>query len=287
VAGLALVGAAAAARAWRAVWIWRAVAAVCLAIYLCTSLPAAWAIARWHHDRGVRVEDLVLGVADIHQAQPAKIILLDGIDSDLFWSGIVDLPFRAVEIPHVYLAPGSEERIQAPADVTIKYVLPQALALRALQDGRAVVYQAAGRVDGLALRNVTGSFTSMAQALWKPEIPRFVNLGDTAFAEYVGGGWDECAHGYRLLRRAATVRVRGPRGPDGRLYIGVFRTADFYLGVRVDGAELDAQVTQRGGELTELDVRLPGALIGKPEIEVTFLNANPEPLKFGYVEMRP
>jgi hypothetical protein len=287
VAGLALLGAAAIARVWSATRIWRAAVAVCLAIYLGTSLPAAWAIARWHHDRGVRVEDLVLGVADIHQALPAKIILLDGIDSDLFWSGIVDLPFRAMEIAHVYLAPGSEERIQAPADLAIKYGLPQALALRALQDGRAVVYQAADRVDGPVLRNVTGSFTSMAQALWKPETPRFINLGDTLFAEYAGGGWDECAHGYRLLRRSATVRVRGPRGPDGRLYIGVFRTADFHLGVRVDGAELDAHVTQRGGELTELDVRLPGALIGRPEIEVAFLNANPEPLKFGYVEMRP
>jgi len=151
VAGLALVGASAIAYAWRAKWPWKAVAVMCVALYLATSLPAAWRVANWHHDRGVRVEDLVLGVADIHQAQPGKIILLDGIDSDLFWSGIVDVPFRAMEIPHVYLAPGSETRIQAPAGLVVKYVLPQALTLRALQDGRAVVYQ----VDGPALRNVS------------------------------------------------------------------------------------------------------------------------------------
>jgi hypothetical protein len=45
-------------------------------------------------------------------------------------------------------------------------------------------------------------------------------------------------------------------------------------------------VTQRSGELTELGVRLPAALIGKPEIEITLTNGNPEPLKFGFLEIR-
>lgn len=283
--GLALLGASAIAYAWRSKWMWRAVGAACVAIYLTVSLPVAWKTARWHHERGARVEDLVLGVADIHEAQPGKIILLDGIDSDLFWSGIVDLPFRAMEIPHVYLAPGSEARIQAPADLAVKYVLPQTLALRALRDGRAVVYQ----VDGPALRNVTAQYRAMAEARWRPETPRFINLGDTAFAEYAGAGWDECTDGYRgctMLRRVATVRVGGPHEPDDRLYIGVFRTSDFHLGVRVDGVDLTAEVMQRGGELTELGVRLPAALIGKPEIKVTLSNGEPEPLKFGFVEIR-
>jgi len=285
VAGLAIMGGSAIAWAWRSIWIWRAAAAACVAIYLGTSLPAAWTIARWHHDRGVRVEDLVLGVADIHEAQPGKIILLDGIDSELFWSGIVDVPFRAMEIPHVYLAPGSEARIQAPADLTVKYILPQALALRALRDGHAVVYQ----VDGPALRNITARYRATAEALWKPEMPRFINLGDSAFAEYAGAGWDECADGYRgctMLRRVGTVRVGGPRGPDDRLYIGVFRTTDFHLGVRVDGADLQAEAMRRGGELTELSVGLPAALVGKAEIEVTLSNGEAEALKFGYVELR-
>jgi hypothetical protein len=282
VAGLALVGASAIAYAWRAKWMWKAAAAACVAIYLGTSLPAAWTIARWHHDRGARVEDLALGVAEIHRAQPGKTILLDGIDSDLFWSGIVDLPFRAMEIPHVYLAPGSEASIQAPADLTVKYILPQALALRALRDGRAVVYL----VDRAALRNITSSYRAMAEALWKPESPRFINLGDSVFAEYIGAGWTECADGYRMLPHVATVRVGGPRGPDESLHIGVFRTTDFRLGVRVDGTDMTAEVTQRSGELTELSVHLPVALVGKPEIEVTLSNGNAEPLKFGFVEIR-
>jgi hypothetical protein len=282
VIGIALLGAAAIACAWRAHWIWKAVAVACVAIYLVPSLPAAWKIAQWHHDRGERVEDLALGVADIHDAQPGKIILLDGIDSDLFWSGIVDLPFRAMEIPHVYLAPGSDARIEAPPDLLVKYILPQALTLRALQDDRAVVYQ----VDGPTLRNVTGQFRAAAEASWKPDTPRFINLGDLVFAEYAGAGWDECADGYRMLRRIATVRLGGPLRPDDRLYIGVFRTTDFHLGVQVNGVELPAAVMHRGGELTELAVRLPATLIEQSNIEVTLSNAGPDPLKFGYVEIR-
>jgi hypothetical protein len=282
VAGLALMGAAAIAWAWRSGWVWRAAAAACAALYLATSMPAAWSIARWHHDRGARVEDLAYGVATVHILEPAKFVLLDGIDSDLFWSGIVDLPFRAMKIPHVYLAPGSEARIQAPADLIVKYILPQALALLALQRGRAVVYQ----VDGPVLRNVTARYRAMAETSWKPETPRFINLGDAAFAEYAGAGWDECAGGYRTLRREATLRIGGPRGPDERLYIGVFRTTDFHLGVSVDGVDLPAAVVQRGGELTELSVRLPAAVIGKPAVDVTLSNGEPDALEFGYVEIR-
>ncbi|MGO4881167.1 MAG: hypothetical protein ACLP59_10135 [Bryobacteraceae bacterium] len=281
VAGLAIAGGTAIAYAWRSRWVWRAAVVTCTAIYLATSLPAAWTIARWHHDRGTRVEDLVTGVAEIHDAQPGKIILLDGIDNDLFWSGIVDLPFRAMEIPHVYLAPGSEDRIQAPTDLLVRYILPQALALHALHDGNAVVYQTGGGV----LRNITARYTTVAEAAWKPETPRFINLGDPAFAEYIGAGWDNCANGYRMLRKIATVRMDGPHSVDELLYIGVFRTTDFHLGVQVNGEVVAVEVTQRGGELTELAAPPPADLLGKREVELTLTNLDPAPLKFGYVEV--
>ena len=91
-----------------------------------------------------KVEDLVLGVEEVHQAAKGKIILLDGIDTDLFWSGVADLPFRAEgDSARVYLAPGSEARIQAAPDLLSKYVLPQAIARRAL---------AANRCRGVPLR---------------------------------------------------------------------------------------------------------------------------------------
>jgi len=257
-------------------------AAACVAIYLGVSVPAAWAIAQWHHARGERVANVVLGVAQIHESQPGKIILLDGVDSDLFWAGIADVPFRVMEIPHVYLTPGSEARIQAPAGLVVKYTLPEALALPALRDGRAVVYQASGPV----LRNITGSYRTMATALWKPGAPRFINLGDSAFADDVGPGWDACADGYRMLPQSGSVRIGGPRSPLDRLYISVFSTSRFQFAVRVNGADVPLTLTQLGGELTEFAAVLPSGLIGQSTLEVTLINEGPKPLRFGFIEMR-
>ena len=171
-------------------------------VYTGTSAQASWTVTRWQHAHAEKVEDLVLGVEEIHQASNGKIILLDGIDTDLFFSGVADLPFRAKGIPGVYLAPGSEARIQAAPDLLSKYVLPQAIARRALAANRAVVY----RFDGQMLHNQTAH----AGALWTEDEPRFVNLGDPVFVDYVGSGWRDPANGYRRMDRAGTIRIGLP-----------------------------------------------------------------------------
>ena len=276
--GVAILGAWAIVCAWRSTIIWRIAAVLCVAIYLSASLPAARAITQWNHARGARVEDLVLGVAEIHQAQPGKIILLDGIDSDLFWSAIVDVPFRVMEIPHVYLVPGSESRIAGPASLVTKYALPQGLALRAVKEDRAVVY----RVDGSLLRNVTSRY----RTVWKPEQPRFINLGDSVFSEYLGAGWQEIADGYRSMSGRATIHMGGPRSPNDRLYVGVFDVQQFHISLRVDGVDTPAELIRRDYELSEFAARLPSSLMRKEVVEITLSTGSPQPLKFGFFEIR-
>jgi hypothetical protein len=276
--GVAILGAWAIACAWRSTLIWRIAAVLCVATYLAASLPAARFITLWNHARGARVEDLVLGVAEIQQAQPGKIILLDGIDTDLFWSAIVDVPFRVMEIPHVYLVPGSESRIEAPAGLVTKYTLPQGPALSALKEDREVVY----RVDGPVLRNVTNRY----RTVWKPELPRFINLGDSVFSEYLGSGWNDIADGYRLMSGPVTIHMGGPRGPNDRLYVGVFDTRQFHISLRVDGIDVPAELIRKDYELSEFGARLPSALIGKEVVEITLSTDSPQPLKFGFLEIR-
>ncbi len=280
--GLAIFGAWAIACAWRSGAAWRACAALCMAIYLGASLPAAWAVTRWHHDRGVRVEDLVLGVAEIHQAAPGKIILLDGVDTDLFWSGIVDVPFRVMEIPHVYLVPGSESQIQAPAALVTKFVLPQALAWSALEQNRAVVY----RTEGATLRNITTRYRAAAEATWKPETPQFINLGDSLYRKYLGDGWSEVADGYRYMSKTGILHIGGPKTPNEHLYTGVFRVGDFRLKLRVNGVEAPAQLVRQDFDLSEFAAALPPALAGAKDLEITLTTDVPDPLKFGYLEIR-
>ncbi len=251
---------------------------LCVGWYLWASLPAARTVTLWSHARAARVEDLVLGVAEIHTAAPKKIVLLAGVDTELFWSGIVDVPFRAMEIPSVYLAPGSEAEIQAPPDLVGKFVLPQGLAWRAMQEDRAVAY----RMDGSVLRNATYHYSK----LWKPEAPRFVNLADSLFGEYFGAGWTETTSGRRSMTHAATLRIGGPRSASERLYIGVFRTKDFDLGVSVDGIAIAPDLILRDFDLSEFRATLPVALVGKELIEVALSSNAPESLEFGFLEVR-
>jgi len=279
--GLAILGAWAIVCAWRSPARWKVAGALCVAIYLGTSVPATWAIARWHHQRAIRVEDLVLGVAEIHAKDPGKTILLSGIDTDLFWSGIADAPFRVMEIPHVYLVPGSDSHIQGPPGLVARYELPQGLALRALRDGRAVVYQEGGGM----LRNTTGRYRTLSGTLWSDEVPRFINLGDTVYAEYLGHGWSAASDGYRRLLGTGTLRVGGPRQPSDHLYVDVFGDV-VRLGVRVAGADVAPQLIERSNGVAEFAGSLPAMLIGQKEIEVTLSNQGALPLTFGFVEIR-
>lgn len=246
--------------------------------YALYSAQASWTITQWQHARGEKVEDLVLGVEELHQSAKGKIILLDGIDNDLFWSSVANLPFRAISIPGVYLAPGSEARIQAAPDLLSKYVLPQALARRALREHRAVVY----RFDGQMLHNQT----AYAGALWTDDEPRFVNIGDPVFGDYLGAGWRDAANGCRRMDAAGTIRIGAPRSSTESLYIGVFETRDFLPRVRVNGVAVPVTLARRDFELSEFRASLPPEAGQWKQMEVAIDSTTLTPLLFGYAEVR-
>jgi hypothetical protein len=245
-------------------------AVLVILIYTATSVQASWTVTRWQHARAEKVEDLVLGVEEIHQAARGKIILLEGIDTNLFQSGLADLPFRAMSIPGVYLAPGGEALIPAA------YVLPQSIARKALAANRAVVY----RFDGEMLHNVTAH----AGASWTEEDPRFVNIGDPVFADYLGAGWREAADGYRRMDGAGIVRIAAPRSSAESLYLGVFETRDFLPRVRVNGVDVPVALGRRDIDLSEFRATLPPEAVQWRRMEVTIESGMP--LRFGYAEVR-
>jgi hypothetical protein len=187
-----------------------------------------------------------------------------------------------MEIPGVYLAPGSEAGIQAPAELLSKYVLPEAVARRALDAGGAVVY----RLEGQTLRNVTPRFRAMADTIWREETPHFVNLGDPVFGAYLGPGpgWREAAGGYRMMSGTARLAIGGPRSTAEELYIGVFRTTPFDMSVRVNGAERPVRLIRKDNDLSEFRVTLPAEAAGWKLMDVALRSA--EPLRFGFAEVR-
>jgi hypothetical protein len=191
---------------------------------------------------------------------------------------VADLPFRAISIPSVYLAPGSEARIQAAPDLLSKYVLPQAIARRALGANGAVVY----RFDGQMLHDETAH----AGARWTEEEPRFVNIGDPVFGDYLGAGWREAADGCRRMDRAGTLRIAAPRGSGESLYLGIFETRDFRPRVRVNGVEAAVVLARRDNDLSEFRATLPPEAVQWKRMEVSVENPMQAPLLFGYAEVR-
>jgi hypothetical protein len=276
--GIAIMGAYALGSARKFGAAGRIATVLVVVVYTGTSVQASWTVTRWQHARAERVEDLVLGVEEIHQAAKGKIILLEGIDNDLFWSGVADLPFRAKSIPGVYLAPGSEARIQAAPDLLSKYILPQAIAKRALTANGAVVY----RFDGQMLRNETAH----AGALWTQDEPRFVNIGDPVFGDYLGAGWREALDGCRRMDRAGTIRIAAPRGSGENLYLGVFETRDFRLRVRVNGVEVPVTLARHDNDLSEFRATLPPEAVQWRRMDVAIESSMQAPLLFGYAEVR-
>ncbi|MEO8596958.1 MAG: hypothetical protein ABI759_26810 [Candidatus Solibacter sp.] len=254
----------------------RAATIACIAWYAAVSVPASASAVRWQHARGEKVEDLVLGVEEARAAAPGKIILLDGIDTDLFWSGIADLPFRARGVPGVYLAPNRETPIDAPPELLSKYTLPAAIARTLFAAGSAAVY----RFDGSLLHDET----LRAAARWTEDEPRFVNLGDPVFAAFVGAGWEPPADACRRMKGPASLRIGAPRHAGEALYLGIFETHEVRPGVTVNGVACPLTVSHRDNDLTEFRAALPPPSLEWKQLEVSIRNSRP--LLFGYAEVR-
>ncbi len=270
--GIALLGAYAVVEARSAPL--RVLTAACLLAYLGFSLPKSVNAARWEHARGERLENLALGVEEVRQRSPGKIILLEGIDTEFFWSGLADLPFRALAIPHVYLAPAEFESIQASRDLLSKYVLPPALARHTRDAGTSLLF----RFDGQMLH------PAILSALPEEDEPHFVNIADDVFRDYLGQGWSDGPRDLRFMNGSAAARIGGPRRETDRLYIGVFDTHDVHLTVTANGVDLPLELAFRNIDLSEYRAALPAAALDWKWMQVAL--KSDRPLLFGYLEVR-
>jgi hypothetical protein len=127
--------------------------------------------------------------------------------------------------------------------------------------------------------------TAHAGALWTEEEPRFVNIGDPVFGDYLGAGWRAAADGRRRMDGAASLRIAAPLGSGESLYIGIFETRDFRPHVRVNGVDAPVALGRRDIDLSEFRVTLPPEAVRWKRMEVTIESSLPA-LRFGYVEVR-
>lgn len=250
-----------------------AIAALLLAgTYLAVSLPATRSLAWWNYRRSREVRTLVRGVARAQQLHPGKVILLAGVSDDLFWTGVVDEPFRLVGAESVYLAPGSEASIQPRpgyGELT-DFILPPGAALRLLEDKSAVIYA----ISEDRLYNVTSLYEEIASSLWAPEEPRFVDVAQPIFAPQLGPTWYESHGRHRWMPKRATVRLGGPRTAAEKLYVEGYCPAEALakgpveLTLSMDGKPLPPVLISRPNQRFEFSFPLPAESIGKKSVEL-------------------
>jgi len=188
---------------------------------------------------------------------------------------MANLPFHAMRMPEVFLAPGGTSRIEASAEVLQAFVLPPELTRETLDKGAAVVY----RFDGDTLRDATLRYRDMASATLPSGTPRFINIGDEIFSQYLGSGWRPAADGYRSMTGIASLRIGGGRV----VYIGVVRTKPFPLRLMVDGAEVPLELVTRVDGLSLFRAAVPHAA-GHPDLTLTLSTDLREPLTFGFAK---
>ena len=267
--GLAVLGAYALVRTWRQPMLCKLAAVTAAAAYMTVMVRFDRTLTPWWARRSRAVERMVLGVARGHQLHPDKAIVLDGVDSQLFWAGIFHHPFRLYGVANVYLTPGSEAHIEAH-DATGQvsdFILPNGPAVYAAKGDRLVVY----RVGSKRLKAITSSFEQAAIAGPTPVVPRKVDAGNPLMGYLLGPEWYPPENGARWMPRRATLRIGGSGSASERLYVEGFLPVvqlpqpPISLRVTVDNVDLPETSIQLGENRFSVAFPLPNEAVGKRE----------------------
>jgi hypothetical protein len=270
VIGLCWLGGWAAVSGWRAGVRGRAAAVTVGLVYALMGVPGLLSTSNWNHAITMRVRNLVEGVAGVHERYPAKSILLEGVDTDLFWNGVLDRPFRLFGLDHIYLAPGSEKRIASHPDLGNigDYILPADVVAQALKREELVVYD----VRGPRLRNITDMYAALPR---ESGLPLRVDVASPLTSYLLGVEWYGSDGDHRWMPQRAGLRMGAPATPGQKLYLRgncpdeQLRAGPLPVTVTVDGVTLPATVIRPGENAFELVFALPGSVVGKTEMRVT------------------
>ena len=151
--GLAIWGAWAVVCGWRSSWFYKAAAAVVVCIYLAVSLPVARVGSRAISNDSVMVKAVVLGIVNAARKDDGSLVLLSGVDDDMYHGLYYYRPFGAYGMWDVYLTPESRVNIHTPIDPdSLANFFPSEQRIRqAAMDGRLQVLD----VSGESPRDVT------------------------------------------------------------------------------------------------------------------------------------
>jgi hypothetical protein len=151
-------------------------------------------------------------VAAVRQLFPAKIIVLTGVDNDLFYSALWDQPFRAFGIGGVYLDPAEQGGMAAlarsvdPASADFSpFFIDASVLQQLLIAGQAEVLSVAAPVA----IDVTPRFEAAAKS--SPQsLPRRLNPGSCLSSAARGTTWRATTVGWERARALSWPARRLP-----------------------------------------------------------------------------
>jgi Dolichyl-phosphate-mannose-protein mannosyltransferase len=295
--GLAMWGGWAMVQCWRAGPLSKLAAVLMLIIYSGFSIAIGQAHLWSFHDRSQRIRAFVKSVVAAEPAgplaQPARLVLLEGVSTEMFTDVIYNRAFRLYGIDDLYLVPENRAAIAAdPYFATLdSFFADPTLAHKAVRHDRAVVYDMS---TGLA-RVETAEYAKSVKA---DEIAARVETGSDLFADQLGDGWYPPENGFRWMGKRATVTLAVPSQPgregSHRLYITGYaparalKSGPIALQVTIGGVARPTVQVRNPDAPFAFDFEVPPRLGEAQTVEVTVdldrtFTAPPDPRIFGLV----
>lgn len=262
----------------------RGLAAVLACGYFTLAITDNRMAEKYHYNNARRMKYLIKGLESQQKAHAREVVLLTGIDSELFWSGFCDDPFRLIGIYHPYLAPGSGNAIEPHPEwgcnVGRFYVnLDDAVPL--LRSHQSAVFA----LEGRNVRDVTQTYLKTLPADYETRHPDFVDVADPTFQNRLGPTWYPAERGYRWIPKTATVKIHAPSksglslDASGFCPAALLAQGPLKVSFRADGIALGTSILTQPDQLFTLKFALPNELIGRSmfelEIEVNRTLDNP------------
>jgi hypothetical protein len=269
--GLAILGAWAIASSRRALTL--GAAAVMAVGYLTLAITDDRMAEKYHYNNARRLKYLIKALESQQKMHPREMVVLGGVDNDLFWSGFCDNPFRLLGLYHTYLVPASAKVIDPHPEWgcnTSRFFVNLDDAVPMLRNGRGAVYY----LEGRHLRDVTQQYLKNVAAEYADRHPDFIDVSDPMFQNRLGPTWYPAERGFRWMPKTATLKIHGPTKngqileASGYCPAAVLAQGPLQVSFRADGTLLGTSTLTQPDQLFALKFPWPGAFIGRPMVEL-------------------
>ena len=251
----------------------RGAAAALACMYLVLSITDNHMAEAYRYEKARRMKYLIKGLESQQKLHAREVVLLSGIDNDLFWSGFCDDPFRLIGINHAYLAPGSAKAIEPHpewgCDIS-RFFVNLDDAVPVLRSDQSRVFA----LEGRRVRDVTQAYLKTASVDFASTHPDFIDIADPMFQNRLGPTWYPAERGYRWMPKTATVRIHGPTKSgqileaSGYCPAAVVAQGPLKVSFRADGIALGTSTLTQPDQLFTLKFGWPAELVGRPMLEV-------------------